>query len=269
MTDDEKKQILNIFQKNFYIYGEITINDDGCISVDGDCSTVRTFDKFPVKFNTIVGDFDCNNSILKSLEGGPKIVHGSYHCSSNFIKTLQGFPKFVGKYCTCTDNELKSLEGLPEQLDCDFDCSKNHIETLYGAPKIINGDFDCSYNRLTSLEYSPQFVNGNYDCSYNMLTSLEYSSQFVNGDFNCSYNTITSLNGIPKVVKGSIIISSYHDLPLLKLLTVSDVKYIDILNSVYLTELFTKALKIKNISNRVMKVAFELMRSGYKSNAKL
>ena len=248
MTDDEKKQILNIFQKNFYIYGEITINDDGCISVDGDCSTVRAFDKFPVKFNTIVGDFDCNNSILKSLEGGPKIVHGSYHCSSNFIKTLQGFPKFVGKYCNCTDNELKSLEGLPEQLDCDFDCSKNHIETLYGAPKIINGDFDCSYNRLTSLEYSPQFVNGNYDCSY---------------------NTITSLNGIPKVVKGSIIISSYHDLPLLKLLTVSDVKYIDILNSVYLTELFTKALKIKNISNRVMKVAFELMRSGYKSNAKL
>jgi len=52
---------------------------------------------FPVKFEKVVGFFDCTDMNLISLEGCPEEIEGSFWCSYNKLTSLEGCPKKVGE----------------------------------------------------------------------------------------------------------------------------------------------------------------------------
>jgi len=94
----------------------------------------------------VVGNFDCSNTNLTSLEGAPMTVNGYFSCFYNKLTSLEGAPVTVNGYFYCSNNKLTSLEGAPVTVNGGFDCSYNYLTSLEGAPTTINGWFDCSNN---------------------------------------------------------------------------------------------------------------------------
>ena len=140
-------------------------------------------DGFTIKFGRVIGNFDCSNLDLTSLEGAPREVEGDFDCYYNNLASLKGAPQKVGRRFNCSWNKLTSLEG---------------------APQVVGGNFECYYNNLTSLEGAPQKVGGYFECSANQLTSLEGAPQEVGRNFYCTINpNLHSLEGIGEV-KGRI-----------------------------------------------------------------
>ena len=83
-----------------------------------------------------MGDFECNNNELTTLEGGPKKVDGNFYCY---------------------ENNLTSFEGAPEEVGGTFDGSSNPLLTTFeNCPKRIGGKFECrGKNKVTSPAYIP------------------------------------------------------------------------------------------------------------------
>lgn len=92
-----------------------TINSDGSIDVDGGVYlSYRELDKIPLKFNRVLGQFDCSYNELISLEGCPKYVGSSFFCSGNRITTLEGGPDIVNSnYFSNFNDLLISTKGFP------------------------------------------------------------------------------------------------------------------------------------------------------------
>lgn len=69
-----------------------------------------------VKYDTI-GDFDCSNKNLKTLEGCPRAVNFYFDCSGNKFKTLEGCPIIVNGAFLCNHNRfLKDISNLPFEV---------------------------------------------------------------------------------------------------------------------------------------------------------
>ena len=61
----------------------------------------------------VVGDFNCSDNELKSLEGCPQTVGGSFYCWNNQLKSLEGCPQTVGGNFYYFNNEkLTSLTRI-------------------------------------------------------------------------------------------------------------------------------------------------------------
>lgn len=137
--------------------GTYQVNKDGTIDIYGSVNLENeelAFDKIPVKFNRIYGNFNCSHTKLISLRGAPRIVDGGFWCEDCNLDSLEGGPEIVSGDVKCAYNKLTSLNGSPTIVDGDFNCSHNKLITLKGAPKTVGGRFDCTFNELTSLEYS-------------------------------------------------------------------------------------------------------------------
>ncbi len=155
-----------------HIKGSWEVNSQGEVTVSGNLEFKdRSFDRFPVQFANVKGDFDCSYCELTSLKGAPREVSGNFICYS------------------CPN--LVSLGGAPTKVEGSFECmSCFKLTSLKGAPKEVGGKFNCRhcYN-LTSLKGAPQEVKGDFDCSVcSSLVSLEGVPQRVGGDFyrqNC------------------------------------------------------------------------------------
>ena len=163
--------------------------------VDVDVS-FECFEQGPIGFNGVkfghVGkNFDCSESGLTSLDGGPKSVGGDFYCFDNQLTSLKGAPKSVGYDFSCTHNLLTSLEGAPESVGGDFSCSNNFLVSLEGAPQSVGRDFVCNYNQLVSLKGAPQKVANDFKCIGNPLTSLEGAPQSVGRDFYFMFTPIS------------------------------------------------------------------------------
>ena len=122
-----------------YAITNYTINSDGSIDVDGnvDLSSVVFyrrrvvgFERLPLKFNRVSGNFYCNDNKLVSLEGSPKEVGGNFSCHFNELNTLEGAPKWVGGNFYCNNNKLTCLEGAPKKVGGYFNCDKNPLPQL-------------------------------------------------------------------------------------------------------------------------------------------
>ena len=164
-------------RKNYYgNLGPCTINRDGTIDVNGnvDLSPMNPwsvgFERLPLKFNYVSGNFYCNNNKLKTLEGVPKEVGGYFNCCHNKLTSLEGAPKVGGDFY-CGYNKLVSLEGAPRDLGGFFDCRYNQLTTLEGSPREVGGYFNCGHNKLTSLKGAPKEV-GSFNCDKNPLPQL-------------------------------------------------------------------------------------------------
>jgi hypothetical protein len=155
---------------NKHIKGEWGVNSKGEVTVRKDLEFKDwSFDRFPVQFANVKGNFDCRECHkLVSLEGAPREVGGFFSCSHcKNLTSLKGAPREVGGYFKCEGcDNLTSLEGAPQSVEGVFDCDNcPNLTSLEGAPREVGGYFSCSYcDSLASLEGAPQRVHGSFDC---------------------------------------------------------------------------------------------------------
>jgi hypothetical protein len=165
MTDDEIRDNLN---KYFEVTGNISI-ENGLVSCKGNVllQLLPPVSKLPVQFKSVGGDFYCGNNKLKSLAGAPQSVGGNFGCSYNpQLESLTGAPQSVGGSFQCINNKLKSLTGAPQSVGGDFDCGNNKLLSLTGAPRVVGGQFSCWGNSLQSLSGAPHLIDGKFWLTY-------------------------------------------------------------------------------------------------------
>ena len=144
-----------------------------------------------------------------------------------------------------------------------FYCSRNKLVSLEGSPRQVAGGFYCFENRLESLEGAPDRVEGRFNCSHNQLTSLVGAPTYVGGTLYCVDNPLTNLIGVPEHVGGFWCTYS-KSLPVLRLIAYPYMK------------LLGAPSEIEEIINKysgqgkpgALKAAVELIRAGYKENAR-
>jgi len=73
----------------------------------------------------VYGNVDFYDMILFELPIKFNIVIGYFDCSWNKLTSLEGCPKKVGKGFACSYNKLTSLRGCPKEVDTDFYCENN------------------------------------------------------------------------------------------------------------------------------------------------
>ena len=143
--------------------------EDGLVNVDGDVNiSNKGFEKIPIQFGKVTGNFSCGYNQLISLKGSPVEVGGYFHCVKAQLITLEGLSKVVSAIF-CNLNKLTSLEGCPAKLYRHFDCSNNQLTSLEGGPMEVGQDYLCSGNQLTSLEGCPIEVGGYFYCASNPI----------------------------------------------------------------------------------------------------
>jgi hypothetical protein len=111
-----KDHINDLLVKYFHARSKITILDTGVVNAHGSVHTKAVFDKLPVKFGQVDGNFDCSTSNLKTLEGAPDRCEGDFDCSQNQLTSLAHAPSYVQGRFWCNDNPLTSLEHLPAHV---------------------------------------------------------------------------------------------------------------------------------------------------------
>jgi len=200
ITKEEKDRIDEIC--NDHRIENYTINSDGSIDVDGDVNLhEQKLKELPIKFNTVSGNFICNDNQLTSLVGCPTTV-GGFDCVKNQLTSLVGCPTTVSGYFDCGHNYLTSLVGGPVEVGGHFNCDDNRLTSLVDGPTTIGKGYSCFFNMLTTLHGSPTTVKGNFYCSHNQLTSLVGGPEWVGGDLLCGHNKLTSLEGAPTATCG-------------------------------------------------------------------
>ncbi len=113
-----------------------TINDD--YSVSTDCDVVLSKEsieggKIPITFDTVNGNFYCDECELVTLIGAPKSVKGSFDCSRNKIKSLYGAPSFVGGSFNCKQNPIVTYKNIHHYIKYVGSAYGKH----YGKPAIM------------------------------------------------------------------------------------------------------------------------------------
>ena len=115
----DRASIQDLLISYFVLDGRYTINDD--LSVDTTDSVIvrargrNVFPngKLPVKFGTVMGDFDVVNTGLTTLAGAPHTVGEAFMCSANKLTTLEHGPQSVGHMYVIGTNPLTTLDGYP------------------------------------------------------------------------------------------------------------------------------------------------------------
>lgn len=146
---------------HFFDYEErFEITPNGRVNILGPITVIahRKFDRLPVNFGIIKGDFYCAFSELKTLEGAPTEVTGSFVVSGNNLKSLKHGPTSVCDYY-CDDNILTSLEGSPKYAEF-FTCRNNNLTSVIGGPENVKDEFVCNDNPLTTYEGMPTSTDG-------------------------------------------------------------------------------------------------------------
>lgn len=128
----------------------------------------------------------------------------------------------------------------------------------------VTGDFDLSYSKLTSLKGCPSCVGGNFYFAHSPITSLEFAPAYVGKDFNCIDVNISSLSGAPETVEGIFSVEYKHNLPLLRLLNYPKPRIWHVPSMVY--EIMNAHMHTGKAG--VLKCAAELIKAGYKDNAR-
>jgi hypothetical protein len=84
-----------------------TINPDGSIDVSSNVSLAyNNLTKLPLKFNKVIGFFDCSYNNLTNLEGCPNYVGMHFDCANNQLTSLEGSPNYIGGHFSCRYNPL-------------------------------------------------------------------------------------------------------------------------------------------------------------------
>lgn len=98
----------------------------------------------------------------KELDYEGVTVMGDFSCRSTKIKSLKGAPNYVGGYFNCEDTRITSLEGAPEHVGGFFDCRHTKIKSLHNVHKqikYIGRDFYISHT-IKSHILGVMFIKG-------------------------------------------------------------------------------------------------------------
>jgi hypothetical protein len=194
---------------------QVVINADGSVDWNDNVQiTDKALEngKFPVKFNSIKGDFVCSNIKLNTLENAPKTVNGVFDCSGNQLSSLKNSPEEVYSFNCSNNPTLTSLEHIPSVIKGKgFDATvliAESRETLINCSK-------CAITSLDSLSTIKTFGKGGIDCSNNRIT--RFYSQGITPtitsvtNFDCSNNQLETLESSPTIIKDSLgIYGSYN-----------------------------------------------------------
>ncbi len=121
----------------------------------------------------LMGDFNCRDNLLETMEGAPRKITGSIYCDENRLRTLKGCPAEIGGSFHCGKNKLTTLEGGPSKMSGDYNCVLNNLTSLQGAPEVISGAFLADNNPLETLVGGPREVLFHYRCTGTKLKDLE------------------------------------------------------------------------------------------------
>lgn len=178
----------------------------------------------------------------------------------HIFRQLHNLFKVSGPY------DIDQITGVVNvQGDVQLTKSITQIPLQFGK---VTGRFSCGNKGLTTLQGAPQEVGANFECAYNQLTDLQGAPRHVGGDFYCYNNPLITLNGMPETIKGSMVCVYLHDLPLLRTLNCQG--HITFISG---TEEFTPDIVIEILNRHkgragAIKAAAELIRAGYKENAR-
>lgn len=138
----------------------------------------------------------------------------------------------------------------------------DHLPVQFGY---VQGMFDVSGSGLISLAGSPHTVDGGFYCRSLKITNLVGGPQHVKGDYWCTENPqLESLEGCPQTMEGKFIVRYTPTLHLLRLLQYSNFHVQKIPPDVgNILQAFRGTGKPGAI-----RAAAELIRAGYKANAK-
>ena len=140
---DHKEAIMLFLTEHYSIRGKIRIskklnkNDLYEVSCSGDVKFIsgKSLTNGMFEWKNIDGMFECDNTDIQSLKGGPKKVNYLFSCAN------------------CQN--LYSLEGSP--IECnDFDCSDTKITTMIGGPKKVKNRIRMNNLKLMSWDGMPK-----------------------------------------------------------------------------------------------------------------
>lgn len=242
-------QVHTILAERFHISGDVHIDPATLVvHVHGGVRMKSHAHELGVQFGEVYGDFFCYSMTLKSLKGAPHRVGRDFNCESNL---------------------LTSLAHAPSHVTGSFSCAYNAgIHSLVHAPSHVGANFNCARCGLTSLEGSPDTIDGWFDCAHNQLTTLDHAPKQVTDLFDCGHNPLQSMQGAPNTM-GSIEISYHAQLPLLRCLHAQ-------LGITLMGGYTYPPREIQNLLERyvgsdkagMLKCAVEMIRAGYKGNAR-
>lgn len=169
----------------------------------------------------------------------------------------------------------KHIREIPVQfgtVNGTFEVVGMNIQSLKNSPRMVKGTFSCVGCDLTSLEGGPEQVEGFYEAQHNRLTNLTGCAMRVARMLNVTHNPLTSLEGLNSGV--SYIKLTYDEhLPLLRLLELpggfqipdADQAPWDYSEPPWEQILAPYAGEGKK---GALKAAVELVKAGYKANAR-
>lgn len=109
-----------VWIEEFKERNDVVQQDDGSwnseYEVDLSGMGIESLADFPISFNEI-GDFKCEDNLLRDLRGGPKKVYGWYSVANNKLVTLEGAPEVIMDDFYCGGNQLESLDGIPKEVE--------------------------------------------------------------------------------------------------------------------------------------------------------
>ena len=134
-TDEEIHELCRKYNIKNY-----TINEDKSIDVNNNVYLGHNnLIKLPLKFGSVVGNFDLSRNNLTTLEGAPETVGGGFNCSYNNLTTLEGSPRRVNGSFDCFNNKkLMSLEGITPTIHGNFYCDGTPV--FYFWKNFLNKD---------------------------------------------------------------------------------------------------------------------------------
>ena len=118
LNEIAQTEIERLLQK--YKIKNYTVRKDGLVDVEGDIALgFYLFDKLPIKFDRVKGNFDLQFSKLETLEGSPQWVGEWFSCAfCREIFSLQYSPIYVNGFFNCNGCwNLESLDYLPKQIN--------------------------------------------------------------------------------------------------------------------------------------------------------
>ena len=211
-----------------------------------------------------------------------RVMHGSanvdrdgvVHCTGD-VKSRGPFPHgelpvqfHVVRDLDISATGLRTLRGCPLIVTGNFRAATNNLQDLQGGPRIVSDEYDVSACGLRSLEGAPAQVR-TLKVGGNMLTSLEGLEQTKVNNVSARNNPIQTLEHIPS--QASFVGFSYRpDLPVLRAVVQSQPPEIVFYDP-------QPPAPVKEIMERyqgrgwnwVVPCARELIRAGFKGNARL
>lgn len=163
-----KEQVFNWLNqmniKGFIIHNDLTVDVHNYVDISN-----KKLKFLPVQFGIILGDFNCSQNQLKSLQGSPKEVYGYLDCHENRLTNFNFLPSKITGSILAYKNKIKSLEGLPEEVKGDLSLWQNKIKNIKYFPKLIKGSVDISFNQIKTLKNINTHIDAKFDCTNNPL----------------------------------------------------------------------------------------------------